>query len=213
MSKKNRISLLVEAFLIAFGLMVFSFFAHHKFPVRFISFAALLFSAFLISRHLKTTQDLENVFGERKRRTITFLFLGIGILSGAILAFIYRGNILHSLFPSEIHAFVLIAATIGATEELVFRGFLQSMTGKVNGLFSILFSSFSHTAYKCFLFMSPAVEGDIQMGYLFFWTLGIGLLFGTVRHYSKSITIPLVAHAIFDILVYAESSSAPWWVW
>ena len=129
------------------------------------------------------------------------------------LAVFYRWHLGISLFPGSLHFFVLVAALIGILEELVFRGFIQEYTKSLNAPFSIFFSTFSHTGYKCCLFLSPVATGNIDIGFLALWTFIAGLLFGTLKHFSKNIIPPLIAHALFDILVYAEFISAPWWVW
>ena len=213
MAEKSRTSLLVEAVLTSIGLMVFSFFIHFEFPVRFICFVALFLTAFLISRNLEPLPKLITSIGLNIKINFSFIFILLGVTAGIMLAVFYRWYYDLGLFPKSVHLFVLVAALIGSMEELVFRGFLQNMVKSVNGLFSILFSTISHTGYKCFLFMAPTVGGNINIGLLFFWTFGVGFLFGTIRHYSKSVLIPIAAHAFFDILVYAEYSNAPWWVW
>jgi len=136
-----------------------------------------------------------------------------GIAGGASLSFLYRWHLDISLIPGSIHLFVIVAAFIGSMEELVFRGFIQDYALRVNGLFSILAGTISHTGYKCCLFLSPAAESGIDLGFLALWTLLAGLIFGTVKHFTKSILPTLAAHAVFDILVYAEFANAPWWVW
>lgn len=59
---------------------------------------------------------------------------------------------------------------------------------------------------------SMAAAG-IDIGLLAFWTFVAGIIFGTIKHFSKSILPSFIAHALFDIWVYAEFVSAPWWVW
>jgi membrane protease YdiL (CAAX protease family) len=130
-----------------------------------------------------------------------------------VLAVCYRLYLDISLFPKSFHLFVIVAAIIGCMEELVFRGFLQEYVKSINGPFSILFSTLSHTGYKCCLFLSPVITADIDIGKLAVYTFIAGILFGTMRHLSKSILPSLFAHALFDILVYAEFVTAPWWVW
>ena len=213
MSEKKRIFILAEAFIISFGLMLFSFFIQYKNPVRLISFVALSLSAVLISRNLVRFSEIKNFVGLRFEKKDAFAYILIGAAAGISLAVFYRWYYDLSLFTKSIYLFGLIAALIGSMEELVFRGFLQNMVKGINGLFSVLFSSISHTGYKCLLFMAPGAEGNVNMKLIFFWTLGLGLLFGTIRHCSKSIIVPLTAHAIFDIVVYAGYSNAPWWVW
>ena len=157
--------------------------------------------------------DLKKITGENITFKITFLYSFFGITLGVVLAVCYRLYLDISLFPKSFHLFVIVAAIIGCMEELVFRGFLQEYVKSINGPFSILFSTLSHTGYKCCLFLSPVIMADIDIGKLAIYTLIAGLLFGTMRHLSKSILPSLFAHVLFDILVYAEFVTAPWWVW
>ena len=209
----KRLAVLSEAILCGLGLMVFSFFIQFKFPVRLLAFAALLMSAFVISINIRSFTDLKKITGEYVSFKITLLLLITGIAMGIMLVVSYRWHLGISLFPVSIHFFVITAALIGCVEELVFRGFLQEYTRSINGPFSILFSTLSHTGYKCCLFLSPAATADINVGFLFIWTFLAGILSGTVRHLSKSLLPSVSAHALFDILVYAEFVTAPWWVW
>lgn len=209
----GRGTILAEAILISLGLMVFSFFIQFKFPVRLLAFAALLLSAIIISRNIRSFSDLKKITGEYISFRTTLLNIIFGIVVGIVLALIYRWHLDLTSFPKSIHLFIFSAAIIGCTEELVFRGFLQGQMKIINGPFSILFSTISHTGYKCCLFLSPAITSNIDVGFLALWTFVAGILFGTIRHLSKSLLPSLSAHALFDILVYAEFVSAPWWVW
>jgi membrane protease YdiL (CAAX protease family) len=209
--KKN--AQLSGAILCSLGLMIFSYFIHHKFPVRFLSYGALIWVAFLINRHLKSMADLKRVTGEFSISWKALLYIILGISSGILLALFYRWHLDIALFPHSLLPFALIAALIGSMEELVFRGFIQEQVRNINGLFSILFSAFSHTGYKCCLFLSPVIASGIDIGFLAFWTFAAGILLGTLRHFSKSVWPSLIAHALFDILVYGECLRVPWWVW
>jgi len=209
----GRGTILAEAILISLGLMVFSFFIQFKFPVRLLAFAALLLSAIIISRDIRSLSDLKKITGEFISLRTTLLNIIFGIVIGILLVLIYRWHLDLTLFPKSIHLFIFSAAIIGCTEELVFRGFLQGQIKIINGPFSILFSTIAHTGYKCCLFLSPAITANIDVGFLALWTFVAGILFGTIRHLSKSLLPSLSAHALFDILVYAEFFSPPWWVW
>jgi membrane protease YdiL (CAAX protease family) len=213
MSGGKKLTLLSQAVLCSLGLMVFSFFIHYKFPVRLLSFAALLISAFIINRNLRSLSDLKKIIIENISFKIILTFTIFGIALGIALAVVYRWHLDIILFPNSFHSFVIVAALIGCMEELVFRGFLQEYIRSINGPFSVLFSTISHTGYKCCLFLSPVVTTNIDVGFLALWTFIIGILFGTIRHLSKSLLPSLSAHALFDILVYAEFATAPWWVW
>jgi membrane protease YdiL (CAAX protease family) len=213
MTINKKHTFLLEAILCSLALMVFSFFIHYELPFRLISIAALFLPAYFFSRNLKSLSDLRKITGESTSLKITILYCIAGILLGMLFATFYRWHLEISLFPKSLHFFVLVAALIGCIEELVFRGFIQDYIKSINAPFSILFSTISHTAYKCCLFLSPMITADINIGFLALWTLIAGILFGTIKHISKSILPSLIAHALFDILVYAEFVSAPWWVW
>lgn len=205
--------ILSEATICSLGLMIFAFFIHNKFPVRLISFGALLLSGFIISRNLKSVSDLMKITGENSSLRATVLVSASGVVLGIILSVLYRWHLDINIFPQSIHFFAITAALIGSTEELVFRGFIQEYVKRINGPFSVFFSTLSHTGYKCCLFLSPVVTTNIDIGFLAFYTFIVGFLFGTIRYLSKSLLPSLSAHALFDILVYAECISAPWWVW
>jgi membrane protease YdiL (CAAX protease family) len=209
----KKYTILAEASLCSFALMVFSLFIHSEFPLKLVSLSALVLGAYLLSRQLQTLPYLWSKTGESVTLMVSFLFSLTGIVTGILLAMLYRWHLGISFFPESIHWFVIIAALIGAIEELIFRGFLQEQVKSINGPFSVLFSTLSHTGYKCCLFLTPAAAAGIDISNLAFWTFLFGLLFGTIKHLSKSILPSLIAHALFDILVYAEFIKAPWWVW
>ena len=213
MALNRKHTLFIEAILCSFAFMIFSFFIHYKFPFCLLSVAALIVPAIFFGRNLQSLSDFRIITIGSSTLKITILYCIAGILLGILFAVMYRWHLDISLFPKSFHVFVIVAALIGGMEELVFRGFIQDYLKSTNGLFSILFSSISHTGYKCCLFLSPAVTTDINIGFLAFWTFIGGILFGTIRHFSKSLLPSLIAHALFDILVYAEYSGAPWWVW
>lgn len=211
LNKKHKV--LAEASLCSLALMVFSFFINYEFPLKLVSLFALVLASYLLGHQLKVLSDLWSKTGESVTFMVSFLFSLTGIVIGILLAMFYRWHLGISFFPESIHWFVIIAALIGASEELIFRGFLQQQVKSINGPFSVLFSTLSHTGYKCCLFLAPAAAAGINIPNLAFWTFLFGLLFGTIKHLSKSILPSLIAHALFDILVYAEFVKAPWWVW
>jgi membrane protease YdiL (CAAX protease family) len=195
------------------ALLWFSWFIHYDFPAILISVAALILSAFIFSRNILNFSDLRRKIGDfTTAKNYIPLCIG-GILSGIVTALLYRWHLEISLVPGSLNYFVIIAALIGAMEELVFRGFIQEQVKYLNGPFSVLFSTLSHTGYKCCLFLSPMALYNVDVLNLAFWTFLFGLLFGSIKHITKSILPSLIAHAIFDIWVYSELVKAPWWVW
>jgi membrane protease YdiL (CAAX protease family) len=213
MSREKKLIRLSVAILCSLCFMAFSFFIHYKFPFRLLSFAALLISAFIISRNLGSYSDFKKIIYDNFSFKTSLLYIISGITAGILIAGVYRWHLDISIFPKSIHCFVIVAAFIGGIEELVFRGFLQDYAKNINGPFSILFSTVSHTGYKCCLFLSPLVIGHIDAGFLALMTFLFGLIFGLITYLSRSLLTALAAHIVFDILVYAELIRAPWWVW
>jgi membrane protease YdiL (CAAX protease family) len=211
---KTNSTFIWKAVFCSVALMVFSFFIHYPFPLRLVSFVALLVPAVIFARDLRTFKDLQTITGGFVFNKKALLFILSGIILGIIWAVLYRRHLDMSLFPESVFFFSFLAALIGSAEEVVFRGFIQEYARKgFNDLFSVLFSSLAHTGYKCALFLAPVLTNHVDIGFLAFWTFAVGLLSGTLKHFSKSIWPSVAAHAVFDILVYAEYSSAPWWVW
>lgn len=213
MAKNKKYTPLYEAILCSFSFMAFPFFIHYDFPLRFIAFGALLPPAYIIGKNLKLFSDLKMITGEIPAIKNFVVFSVIGSTGGTLLAVLYRWHLDLTLFPHIMYSFAILGALIGSVEELVFRGYIQGSLNSINSGFSILFSTISHTGYKCCLFLSPVITADIHIGFIALWTFAAGLLFGIIRHYTKSIVPSLIAHALFDILVYAEYLRAPWWVW
>jgi len=213
MTHKTKPVILSEAIFCSIGFIVFAYFIHYKFPARLISFGALLLSGIIIAGNLKSVSDFRKIIGEIGcKRDLAFL-TSLGVVLGIILSVLYRRHLGIELIPRSVYIFAFIAALIGSTEELVFRGFLQEHIRNINGPLSVLFGTLSHTGYKCFLFLSPAVAANVDTGFLALFTFIAGMVFGTIKYLSGSLIPAITAHAIFDILVYAEFVHAPWWVW
>ena len=210
---KNRNIVITEVILCSVGLMVFSFFIHYSFPLKLLSFAGLAASGLIIGKNLATTDDLARITGNRPSLACLGILLPAGLIPGFGLVLLYRWYLGISLVPSGMHGFIFIAAIIGITEEMIFRGYVQGNIRDISATLSIFGGSLAHTGYKCCLFMSPPVAGSIDIGFLALWTMIAGMVFGTINHFTKSIIPSLSAHALFDILVYAEFVNAPWWVW
>jgi membrane protease YdiL (CAAX protease family) len=213
MKLDKKYTVLFKASLCSIALMFFSFFIHFEFPLKLIALFPLILVSYLFSLQFQTLPYLrKKPIGSGILITL-FLFSLSGIICGTLLALLYRWHLGIGLFPESFHYFVIVAALIGAVEELVFRGFIQEQVESINGPFSVFFSTMSHTGYKICLFLAPVTAPGINLIFLAFWTFLIGLLFGTVRHLTKSLIPSLIAHAVFDMLVYAEFFRAPWWVW
>ena len=110
-------------------------------------------------------------------------------------------------------AIVVVAVSVAIIEELVFRGFIQGQISKLNIDFAMVFAAFAHASYKACLFLSPAAIPQQHLVSYFIWSFGAYVVLGFLKNYSKSIVPVIIAHVIFDLIVYAEVLQAPWWVW
>ena len=139
--------------------------------------------------------------------------LMLSILLSVALAAWYRISEQMTLFPFSIHWFVLLSVLIGATEELIFRGVLQGEASRWHATGAVYLSALAFGGYKALLFILPAPENETNVFNLFIITFLAGILLGYARKNSGSIWPCLVAHGIFDLLVYMETAKPPWWVW
>jgi membrane protease YdiL (CAAX protease family) len=188
-------------------LVLFSYFIHDVFPLRIIAFVALISMALLIGLDRGENKILGTI---QHPRTLPFVIL-ISI-SGALLVVYYlRAEASMPIIPTSLGWFAILAAVIGGTEELVFRGWLQSQFSGRWAWMGILFAAFAHAAYKAALFLSPQIMYDLNTSGLFRMTFLAGLFLGAVRFYTGSVWPALLAHAIFDLFVYADSPQT-WWV-
>ena len=110
-------------------------------------------------------------------------------------------------------SFAAVAAAIGVTEELVYRGYVQGRLRALGPLAAAILAAVGHTAYKCALFALPPLAVEIDLPFLALGTLVVGVGFGALRERSRSVLPALAAHACFDVLVYGQGAQAPWWVW
>ena len=204
---------LSEAIICSLALILFSFFIQAGLPLKIVAIISLFVPAYFIAKNTTTQKGIRKITGENTRAKSIIVYTIIGLSCGMILVMFYRWHLDLPLIPVKLRSFIFIAALVGCTEELVFRGYLQGLLAELNPAFSITFSSAAHTLYKCSLFISPFSTSGVDIGFLVFWTFVIGIVYGIIRHLSGSIIPSLASHSLFDILVYGELSGAPWWVW
>jgi len=210
MSYLQTTKILADAVLCSLALAVFAFCVNFTFPIKIIAFIALAVAAFIISRNRG-----EFIIPSVKYILNPVLLMSciIGLQMGVAGAMYYRGSFGMPVLPAVIRGFVWVAIGIGITEELVFRGFIQGLLSKLHPGFAIVFAALAHATYKACLFISPAADYHYSIMLFYTWSFGAFILIGILRHYSKSILPAIIVHAVFDLLVYAESINAPWWVW
>jgi membrane protease YdiL (CAAX protease family) len=156
------------------------------------------------------------VFGEPRLpgqwwRTSVVAFLGV------VAAIGYRALLAESPLPSQLYWFAVPAALVGATEELLWRGWMQGvLTQHFGARHAVLFTAVSHTAYKTSLFALPSVvvpRQSFNLLLLVVLTFVFGMLLGVFRARQGTIGGPAAFHALFDLLGYGELTTAPWWFW
>jgi membrane protease YdiL (CAAX protease family) len=96
-------------------------------------------------------------------------------------------------------------------EELLFRGWMLSQFKGKSIWIGVLITSLAHAFYKSILFFSPFLTYSIDPWRLFMLTFQAGLFLGLTRIFSGSVWPALIAHALFDILIYGDQP-IPWWV-
>ena len=81
----------------------------------------------------------------------------------------------------------------------------------------VLAAAGSHAAYKTALFVFPpdgiARQTPGAIVVIAGVTFGFGAVLGLVRLRQGTIAAPVAFHVLFDLLVYGQYASAPWWVW
>jgi len=138
----------------------------------------------------------------------------VGGVLGTVAGLSHRDTLGISLFPSgNIETFVLMACLIGATEELVFRGWLLGRARMLGWPAAIVIAAVAHAAYKTALFAWPADPTPVDLAEIAVWTAAGGIMLGLMRRISGSVLPPMLAHIAFDFAVYRAVAQAPWWVW
>ncbi len=202
-----------SSILVITGICIFGAFIHADSWRRIISFSGLALAATTISLSVRDIKSLLNVFGIVPcTRKAIYHSMG-GILFGLLLGVGYNLIKADCYFPHKLTIFALTAPLIGITEELVFRGFVQSAAAPAGALFSILLASSGHTAYKFFVIWTLPAGLSTDIPSLVVLTFVVGLIFGMMRKVSGSVIPPAVAHALFDVIVYGGASLVPVWIW
>lgn len=194
-------------------LWLFGLFINSNPPFNFIAFASLVTFSILVSIILNRSSPELLLKQFWKVTPNQYQLIGFAGFLSAILSILYRQNIGLSLLPEYVEYFVIISCAIGITEELLFRGLIQSEAARWNPKLAIFFGALAHAGYKASLFVLSQEPIDISILKLFAVTFLAGILLGLTRYKSNSLWPALIGHALFDLLVYAEQPQALWWVW
>jgi membrane protease YdiL (CAAX protease family) len=203
-----------EALAASAGMVLFAFFSHQGLPWTIISVVGLLVTAVTIEQSFRSATSMAGLLGLSQFSRRGVLFAAVGCAVGAGFGVLYRISQGMSVFPaSGLEAFVAVACLIGATEELLYRGWVQGRLRVLGWPAAVVFAAASHAAYKTALFAWPPDPMYINYSFVALWTFVGGIIFGLIREFSGTVVPLMLAHAMFDLLVYGAVARAPWWVW
>jgi membrane protease YdiL (CAAX protease family) len=194
-------------------MVIFGLSSHGSFPVSLAALAGLTITALALAASFRGTPSRYGLFGLTRFSPSITGWLVSGVLLGIGLAFLLRFTSHYPILLKGLEPFVLTAMAIGAAEELLFRGFIQGRLAPLGWWAAIALAASAHTAYKVALFTFPPDGVSVRLGILAFFTFVAGLLLGLLRHRSGSVLPAMASHMTFDILVYGDWGTAPWWIW
>ncbi len=203
----------VEAAAAWAGMVLFALFVRSGLPWVVLSGAGLLVTALAVANSFRVERRPAAILGFSPVSGKVAAYLILGCAVGAGLGILHRVVWEMGALPRGFGRFVFVAVAIGASEELVYRGYVQGRLRRLGWVIAVLLAAAAHTAYKAALFAFPPEGVVIDLEFLAVWTLIGGVVFGALRELSGSVLAPLAAHVLFDIVVYGENVQAPWWVW
>lgn len=205
-----------EALAMGAGLVLFGATIHGSGGFRLAAFAGLSLAALCLARALAATGTVAAGLGLHRPpgRGAATAWDGLGLLAGGALAVWYRAAMVLPVLPLCLRPFAAVAVLIGTVEELVYRGALQGRLRPLGAPGAVVLTAALHTAYKWAVFAFPPDPAlTVDLGLLTVSTFAGGLLLGALRERAGSVWPCLFAHAVFDLLVYGDSATVPWWVW
>ena len=212
-AREHKVSLVITPVLFVSGILLFAAFPREPGKIFSISYAGLVLAAVIIALNIRKPGDLLTELGLNAIPHEKYHLFFAGLMTGVLFATIYRRDLDLMGIPAKLTWFSFTAAAIGFTEELLFRGFLQTQLRKMSVFWSVLLATSSHTAYKVLLFAALRPVFETNLLFLLFWTFAVGLVFGILKERSGSTLTPAAGHVAFDILVYGDRSLIPWWIW
>jgi len=192
---------------------LFALSIHEGFPLSLLSACGLILTTLAISRVPRAESSAAALFGFQDLSPSVAAYTFCGSIPGILLAFVYQWRYGLAIHFPVLGRFALVAALIGATEEVLYRGYIQGRTRSIGPVRSTAFASLAHTAYKLSLFVFSSEVTRTDLFYLGICTFAAGLGFGAMRHHAGSILPPIACHVSFDLIVYGGASHAPLWVW
>ncbi|MCK5065799.1 MAG: CPBP family intramembrane metalloprotease [Bacteroidales bacterium] len=194
------------------GILLFAGFIHQPFPYLLLAIGGLAGAGVVIAYSIRAV-SVPEAFGVDRLHRKVLLYSLPALVLGAILGIATRNSFDVSLFPVRITGVALVAPLVGAVEELIFRGYIQGHLHPIGRIFSVVYASTIHTCYKLLVILTLSIPLQFDFFFLVFWTFVGGLLFGALRELSGSAVPPVIAHAVFDVVLYGGLATIPVWVW
>jgi membrane protease YdiL (CAAX protease family) len=204
---------IIKAIAISVGLWAFAFLYRGSILMKVMAVVSFLATAILMVQVLITQEKVLLQKTVWQWQTASGKVFAYSIMISVFLALWYRYSEHMPIIPASAEWFVVLSILIGATEELIFRGVVQGEASRWNMTGAVYLSALAFAGYKSLLFVLPSAENQTNIFNLFIITFLAGILLGYARKSSRSILPCLIAHGIFDLLVYMETANPPWWVW
>jgi len=205
-----------EGLAVAALLSVFALTIRTGWPLVLLAALALALAGLAIGQAIGRARTPLLVLGIARPDRRVVIMSAIGCALGCVLGMGLRWASDASIFPAAPGAFVLVAAAIGAAEELVYRGYVQGRFAAFGAFPAAAFAALCHAGYKCALFAIPSASDPatgVDLVLLASGTFLGGLAFGALKESARNVLPAVAAHVCFDIVVYGGLSTAPWWVW
>ena len=210
---RGRRRAVLEAAAASAGMVLFALFVRSGRPWVVFSGVGLMVTVAAVANSLRLERSPAAILGFSPVSVKVGAYLVVACAVGAGFAVLHRVTWEMGTLPTRLTSFAVVGAAIGAAEELVYRGYVQGRLRRLGWMVAVLLAAGAHTAYKTALFAWPPEGVAIDLEFLAVWTLIGGVVFGVLRVLSGSVLPPVVAHVLFDIIVYGGHVEAPWWVW
>jgi membrane protease YdiL (CAAX protease family) len=197
---------------VVIAILLFATFIHNHWPLKLISLVGLVVAAILLGYSIRYI-SIPQAFGLNITHQRFFYYCLLAIILGTAMGVATRLAYDLTLFPRGFTMLALVAPLIGAVEEIVFRGYIQGTLEEFGRYFSVLYATSTHTCYKLLVILTLSGPLQFDLFFLVLWTFLGGLLFGLLRMISKSSIPPIIAHGVFDIILYGGMATTPLWVW
>lgn len=166
----------------------------------------ILFSFFLIKKNnLSELAGLKNT-KLKKARLLIFPLLFLVLLNVLLM-----DNLSENIMFSNVFLLIIYCISIGFSEELSLRGFLQShlikhLQQSRKGTFTAIFLAALFFGIAHFLSFDKGLYGEISQA---FFATFIGIMFGVLLLITKRIYPLIVIHAIIDFVAKIDTLGIP----